>query len=341
MRICVISTTIMTVPPAGYSGLEMLAWQQADGLARRGHQVLLVAPLGSRAPAGVELHATTIGEAEKQAYSGYWQRLPGFEAVIDNSWNKWAYILKVEGKLPAPVLGVLHAPVETMFTTPPPVPKPCIVAISKDMAGAVAGHLAAGVRVAYNGIDLGFYQPSGTRGDRYLFLGRMSRLKGPHVALEVAKKCGVPLDLVGDDQLIASWEKPYAEGCRRACDRPNLVYHGGKPRDVCAKFFAAAKALLHCQFVFREPFGLSPVEAMASGCPVIASDYGALRETVKHGETGFLVRTQEEMEDLVKSNAVASIKPEACRQWAGEFSVEKMVARYEALCLEAIQTGGW
>jgi glycosyltransferase involved in cell wall biosynthesis len=66
-----------------------------------------------------------------------------------------------------------------------------------------------------------------------------------------------------------------------------------------------------------------------------------MRETVKHGETGFLVRTQEEMENLIKSDAVNDIKSENCIEWARQFSYENMVNRYEELCYEAIDTGGW
>jgi glycosyltransferase involved in cell wall biosynthesis len=340
VRICVISTTVMTCPPPGYSGLEMLAWQQADRLAHRKHQVTLIAPHGSSPPKDVELHGTTVGEPEQQAYSGYWQKLPTFDAVIDNSWQKWSYMLKTEGKLKAPVLGVLHAPVETMFGSPPPVKKPCLVAISKDQAGAVMGHLGVAARVAYNGIDLDFYKPTGDeRGNRYLFLARISKLKGPHIALEVAKRCKVGLDLVGDDVLVE--DQGYVKRIREFCDNPKLVYHGGKPRAQCPAFFSMAKALLHLNFVYREPFGLSPIESMACGTPVISGELGAMRETVKHGETGFLVRTTEEVEELVKSDAVATIKPERCREWASQFSIQRMGERYDELVKEAVESGGW
>jgi glycosyltransferase involved in cell wall biosynthesis len=77
------------------------------------------------------------------------------------------------------------------------------------------------------------------------------------------------------------------------------------------------------------------------GLPVIAFDNGAMRETVKHGETGFVVKTQEEVEDLIKTDAVKSIKPERCREWASQFSTKNMVLRYEELCREALETGGW
>jgi glycosyltransferase involved in cell wall biosynthesis len=340
LRIVVISTTVLVTPPAGYSGLEMLAWQQADGLKKRGHEVLLVAPGGSTPPPGVELHATTLGEYEQAAYSGYWNRLPNYDAVIDNSWQKWSYILKAEGKFKGPILGVLHAPAETMFNTSPPVDKPCFVAISRDQAGAVCGHLGLRARVCYNGVDFDFYKPNGApKNDRYLFLARMSKLKGPHVAVQIAKSCGIPLDLIGDDKLVESPD--YVNMVKSGCDGKQIVYMGEKGRKECVAYFSQSKALFHCNFVFREPFGLSPVEAQGCGLPVIGSEVGAMRETVKHGETGFLARTPEEMEDLVRNNAVDDISPKKCRAWAEQFSIHNMVLRYEELCRDALDKGGW
>jgi glycosyltransferase involved in cell wall biosynthesis len=122
---------------------------------------------------------------------------------------------------------------------------------------------------------------------------------------------------------------------------PNLRYIGHQDRGECVNWFNSNKALLHPNLNFREPFGLAPVEAQLCGMPVIAWDNGAMRETIKHGETGFLVKTQNEMEDLIRSDAVSKIKSSNCIEWARQFSYENMVNRYEELCHEAIDTGGW
>jgi len=318
----------------------MIAFQQAAGLARRGHSVMLVAPVGSQPPDGVELHGTTLGESEQQSYSGYWQKLPEFSVVIDNSWGKWSYILKAEGKLKAPILGVIHAPPNTMYAIPPPVPLPCIVAISRDQATFVSECWGVPARVAYNGMDPEFYKadPKVPKSGRYLFLARFSRIKGAHIAVDLARKMRFGLDLVGDDKITGE-----PEYCQRIMSlaQNNIKYHGPINRDKCVEFFSGAKALLHMNEIYREPFGMSPVESQMCGTPVIAWDFGAMRETIKHGETGFLVKTPEEVEQLIKTDAVASTKPEVCREWANQFSVQNMVIRYEELCKEALDTGGW
>lgn len=346
MKIAIISSTVLPClplddPQNGYNGLEQIVWSLSSGLARRGHDVLLVAPTTSKPPPGVTLHGTTQGESEQAAYSGYWQRLPDCQVVIDHSWQKWANILKLEGKLPQPILNVVHAPVNTMYGSPPPTLLPCIVAISKDQASHVSELWGVPARVAYNGIDTSFYAAATTasaRSKRYLFLARISTIKGPHLAMDLARKHRFELDMVGDD--IFTGEPQLAQRMI-ALAKNNIAYHGGVSRVRAVEFFSKAKALLHPAFPFREPMGLAPIEAQACGAPVIASDNGALRETVKHGETGFVAKTIEEMAELIKTDAVASISSEACRANAERFTVAKMVDRYEELCAEALDTGGW
>ena len=144
---------------------------------------------------------------------------------------------------------------------------------------------------------------------------------------------------MGDDKITG--EPDYAKECvERAGKIAGAIYHGGASREKCVEWFNGAKAMLHMNQLFREPFGLAPVEASLTGTPVIAFDNGAMRETIKHGETGFLVKTPEEVIELVKTDAVAKLKPKRCREWASQFSIENMVKRYEELCKEAIE-GGW
>ena len=100
MKICVISTTVIPCPPAGYAGLEMISWLCANGLKDKGHDVLLIAPKGSSSKA--EIHETTLMEQEKQAYSGYWERLPKYDVII-------IFLPAEVGLATRPVIAVLHA----------------------------------------------------------------------------------------------------------------------------------------------------------------------------------------------------------------------------------------
>lgn len=71
-----------------------------------------------------------------------------------------------------------------------------------------------------------------------------------------------------------------------------------------------------------------------------------MKETIRHGETGFLcdsiVKMQGCIEELKdKSEHSMSVMRENCREWARQFSIQAMVNRYEELAYEAVHTGGW
>lgn len=359
MKIAVISSSIFSCPPNGYAGLEMISWHCAKGLAAKGHQVTLIAPIGSYCPGCEVFECLPQGFAEEAMYSGctwknvngedirwpgYWHKLLEFNdggCIIDHSWNKWPLMLKAEGRLTCPILNVLHAPVNTMITSLPPVPKPCFVAISKDQKDHFDALFSpAKAKVCHNGVDIDYYKPINIpRNNRYLFLARFSTIKGPDIAIDSCKKVNESLDLIGDTSITN--EPELFNHCKNQADGEKIRIIGSVSRSETVWWYSQASALLHPNLRFREPFGLAPVEAMLAGCPVIAWDYGAMRETIKHGETGFLVNSQQELEELIKNRATDSINRERCREWAMQFSIDRMASRYEELCKEAVETGGW
>ncbi len=372
MKIAVISSTVFPVPVAGYSGLEHLAWLQAKGLAERGHDVYLVAPDGSSCPGVKMVHTGPPGRVdERNAYGGfayqtgrkviqngkevdelaqvpaYWPLLLEVDCIISNDWQKWAYTLKQEGRLKAPILGVMHAPVPGMMSKPPPgVEKPCFVCISQDQAdhfNALFSPLTA--KVCHNGVDPDFYQPIEgiKRTDRFLFLARFSSIKGADLAIEACRQAGVGLDLIGDTSITQ--EPEYLAHCKKMADGKQIRIVGGVPRGETVWWYSQAHCMIHPNQRFREPFGLAPVEALLCGCPVIAWDYGAMRETISP-KVGALVKSMEQLVDAIK-NAAAPLSQSGvkfhseCREWALRFSTENMISRYEELCKEAVETGGW
>lgn len=394
MKVCIVSATVFKVPVVGYSGLEHLAWLQAKGLAERGHGVYLVAPDGSECPGVTVIPIGPAGRVDearayggfpeitegegpnrrvlRQKHQGYWQHLPQVDVIVDHSWCKFSYQLKAEGRLKAPILGVMHAPVNTMYQTwppaypgLPPVEKPCAVCISQDQANHFEALFApAKARVARNGIDLDFYKPLGIpRTDRHLFLARFSTIKGPDLAIEACRQVGVGLDLVGDTSITN--EPEFLDRCKTLCDiapggvGPDLVFRevdGAKSRDCRIRmvgpasrggtvwWFSQAHCMLHPNQRFREPLGLAPLESQACGTPVIAWRYGAMSETVCHGETGLLASSMEEfithvrtMTEINGGTGPTQGERNRCREWASQFSVERFVKRYEELCQEAIE----
>ncbi len=364
MKICVVSSPIFAVGSSGlvgYGGLEQIAWLQARGLAAKGHQVALIAPEGSSCPGVTMITPGPAGTSdEKSFYAKYWQHLLQFDAICDHSWQKWSLNLKIEGRLKTPILNWCHAPVNTMFQSLPPVEKPCFVCISEDQRNHFEALFSRPARTCCNGVDLDYYKPLDLlRSKRFLFLARFSTIKGPDLAIEACRKAEVGLDLIGDTSITN--EPEFFEKCKRACDYYPATSYGGMAtrtnaqtgdssirligpasRGECVWWYSQAQALLHPNQRFREPLGLAPLESQACQTPCIAWAYGAMKETIKHGETGFLVNSLDEMIELIKTKAIDTINRQACRDWViANFSLQRMLDRVEALCQEAVETGGW
>lgn len=347
MKILCISSTVFQIPVHGYAGLEHLAWQTAKGLAEKGHEVSIAAPDGSTCPGCTVIPFGPAGRTdERRAYQKYWKELVNFDCVIDHGWQKYSYILKAEGILKVPVLGVLHAPCHTMFQSPPPVDKPCIVCISEDQASHwKALHGNSDARVCRNGIDLDYYRPMAVkRTDRFLFLARFSTIKGPDLAVKAARQCDAGLDLVGDTSITQ--EPALFEEVKNGCDGKQIKMIGPATRGQTVFWFSQAHCMLHPNMRFREPLGLAPLEAQACGCPCIAWRYGAMPETISHGNTGYL---SSNFEDFVVNMRVFNEKSdddrrrmrENCLDWAQGFKLQNMIDRYHFICEEAVSTGGW
>jgi glycosyltransferase involved in cell wall biosynthesis len=178
------------------------------------------------------------------------------------------------------------------------------------------------------------------RSDRFLFLARFSSIKGPLEVIQACKNSNAELDLVGDTSITN--EPDLIRRCQEMADGKQIKIIGNQSRSETIHWYSQAKAMLHGNIRFREPYGLAPVEAMLCGIPCLCFDNGALRETVKHGETGLVCKSVEEFNRAVAEFDRNKFAPaDAIRNWAIQFSVENMVERYESLCSEAIQTGGW
>lgn len=373
MKIGVISTGVFQLGGAqglsGYGGLEIVAFHCAAGLAKLGYDVTLFAPDGSECPgvtifpfgpagmlnehqnySGFSDLKNEKGEIVRAKFGGYWPKLLEMDCIIDHTWQKYSYMLKTEGRLNCPVLGVMHAPANTMFASPPPVEKPCLVGISNDQKSHMEALYEKEARVCHNGIDTEFYKPMNiTRSDRFLFLARYSSIKGPDLAIQSCLEAGVGLDLIGDTTITN--EPELFNLCMRLSEQhsPNwdldkgrqIRVIGGIPRGETVYWYSQARGMLHPNQRFREPLGLAPLEAQACGVPVCAWKRGAMMETVEEGKTGFLVKTLPEMVDILKTNKMDELNRDYCREWASKFSIEANVKRYNELCLEAVETGGW
>ena len=180
------------------------------------------------------------------------------------------------------------------------------------------------VATVYNGIDLNEFTFREAPGDYLMFLGRASRKKGLHLAVDLAEQTGIPL-------VIAAHIPPDEEAFFDTVIRPRIDgrlirFVGEVGPEERNRLLGGALALLHLITV-PEPFGLVLAEAQACGTPVIGFNLGSVPEVVCHGETGFVVNTFPEAVAAVSS--LASIDRRRCRRWVEQrFTVDHMVEGY-------------
>lgn len=175
------------------------------------------------------------------------------------------------------------------------------------------------------------FDPQGS--DDLLFFGRIHPDKGAADAIRAALATGHRLLMAGivqDEGYHAREVVPHVDGDRIVFDGPL----GGAARTHA---LGHARALLHL-IHFDEPFGLSVIEAMACGTPVIAYNRGSMPELIEHGVTGFLVDTFDEAVDAI--GRIGEIDRAACRRAVeARFTVERMAERYLALYETILGTG--
>jgi glycosyltransferase involved in cell wall biosynthesis len=177
----------------------------------------------------------------------------------------------------------------------------------------------------HHGIALDAFTFDPLGGEDLLFFGRIHPDKGAAEAIEAARRAGRRLVMAGIVQDQAYHERQVAP----AIDGRRVIYNGPVGRDARARTLGSARALLHL-INFDEPFGLSVIEAMACGTPVIACDRGSMPELIDHGVTGFLV---DSLDGAVEAIArIHEIDRAACRAAvAARFTVDHMADRYLSL----------
>ncbi|MDF2461067.1 MAG: glycosyltransferase [Candidatus Saccharibacteria bacterium] len=334
LRVLFVLPPFLPTPPQGYGGIEAVAAALIPALQRAGARLTVTTPYGSKLKVselrtiteplyklqsgsyfklayGIDLYAAKVLQIARQGR---------FDVIHDNSG-----LLAVTNVLAAastekdfpPVIHTMHNPIPVLadnYLELAKLPGFNFVAVSKAQLHTAPIVIRQKGRVVYNCVDPQDFQV-GPGGDRLLVMGRFIAEKGQDQLIRYCAANGIPLDVAGPiaDSDLSSREQILAEAAKGAdsdyynnpafrlfvktlpyIDGELIRFHGSVAGEAKEHLLQNARAMV-IPNRWAEPFGMVALEAMASGTPVLACGGGAMPELVKHGTTGYVADTFEDL----------------------------------------------
>jgi glycosyltransferase involved in cell wall biosynthesis len=326
MHIAMLAPIAWRTPPRHYGPWESVTSLLSEGLVARGHDVTLFATADSQTGGTLKAVCPQGYEEDRSLIAKAWECLHISElfehaGVYDMIHNQFDFLpLTYTGMTRTPVVTTIHG-----FSSPGILPvykkyngRTHYVSISDADRSPDLDY----IRTVYHGIDMTQFDFQPEPDDYLLFFGRIHQDKGAREALRIAGACGKKLIMAGIIQDQGYHDRFVAPHI----DNDKVVYLGSVGPAERNRLLGKALALLH-PIQFNEPFGLSVVEAMACGTPVIAFDRGSMPEIIENGKSGFLVGSVDQAVETVAR--VADIDRAYCRQHVERhFTVDRMVDDY-------------
>jgi glycosyltransferase involved in cell wall biosynthesis len=328
MRVALIASPFISVPPEHYGGTELFVANLAEALIRLGVEVEVYANGDSTVKAEVHSRYAKQEWPLPSETSGLTKEVDHIAWAVDEA-NANCDIIHASSPAAVPFsrfssrpfVYTLHHPVTAEFTD--------VYERHKNVAYTAISHhqasLHASLRphVIHHGLDLSQYQFSEEKQPYVVFLGRICPIKGTHNAIEIAKRAGIPLKIAGEIQPV--FQDYFDTEIRPHLDGRNVEYVGEADLALKNELLGHAAALLF-PIEWEEPFGLAMIEPMACGTPVIAFAGGAVEEVIDDGISG---RVCHGIDEAVKALQHETFEPKAVRHCAEtRFSADVMARQY-------------
>lgn len=337
LRIAMVAPPFYPVPPSAYGGIEAVVAELVDGLVDRGHDVTLIAAGGSRTKAAL---LRTFDEPQ-------WARLGRAEPELLHAARVSQHLADLR-----PDIVHDHSAAGPAFVRDRDVPT--VVTSHGPATGDWGEYLAAGGDdmhlvaisqaqvdltpdlpwrgVVYNGLDTAPIPFRAEKEDYLVWLGRLSPDKAAHLAIDVARKAGRRIVLVG--KCSEPDEQAYFDAEVEPRLGPDVHYYGEIDADKKYDLLGRAAAFVF-PLQWEEPFGMVLIEAMACGTPVLSLARGAVPEVVVDGVTGYVRHQADEL--VAALDELHRIDPRACRHHVEQsFSPARMVTGYERVYRECL-----
>lgn len=328
MRVGLISPPFIPVPPKLYGGTELFVAHLAEGLQQRGIDVVVYSNAESTVkaenrfiygkaewPVQSEIHAQF-----KDANHTAWAVRDAADSCDIIHLNN-ATGITYSRFLDAPFVCTVHHPkvpeLSEFYRFYPDVTYVMISEAQRNLESMLR------MQIIHHGISMGSYSLVEEKQPYLAFIGRIAPIKGTHLAIEIAKRSGIPLKIAGEVQPI--FQSYFDTEVKPHIDGRFIEYVG--PADLAAKneLLGNAMAMLF-PIQWNEPFGLVMIESMACGTPVISLEGGSAREVVRDGLSGWVCSS---IDGAVEATQTLHLPARRVREYAQAlFSVEVMVDRY-------------
>jgi glycosyltransferase involved in cell wall biosynthesis len=333
LRIAQLAPLYERIPPRLYGGTERVVSYITEELVRRGHEVTLFASGDSETEAILEPGCDQALRLTGKPEMGTYLQLPMISDVYENARERFDIIhshldywsFPFAQMVEVPTVGTMHGRLDIEELHPVYARYRNVPLVSISDAQRIHLPFVNWIATIHHGIPHELLTPRFEPGKYLAFLGRISPEKRPDIAIEVARKAGIPLKIAAKVDVV---DREYFEAIiKPKLAPPDIEYIGEINEAQKSEFLGNAIALMFT-IDWPEPFGLAMIEAMACGTPVIARRCGSVPEVIEPGRTGMIADSVDGLAAAVAR--IESISRVECRrEFDRRFTVASMVDRYE------------